>query len=73
MGERTPEIHPTAIVHPGAQIGAGVRIGPYASARLLPSGHAYIRFNSFSGSLLARVIVAPFGADGYGRTVPTSR
>jgi carboxyl-terminal processing protease len=35
-----------------------VRIGPYASARLLPSGHAYIRFNSFSGSLLARVIGA---------------
>jgi UDP-N-acetylglucosamine acyltransferase len=24
------EIHPTAVVHPGAELGAGVRVGPYA-------------------------------------------
>lgn len=30
MGERTSEIHPTAVVHPGAEVGAGVRIGPFA-------------------------------------------
>lgn len=28
--DRPPEIHPTAIVHPKAELGAGVRIGPYA-------------------------------------------
>lgn len=27
---RPPEIHPSAIVHPGAKLAAGVRIGPYA-------------------------------------------
>jgi len=26
----TPLIHPTAIIHPGARLGAGVRVGPYA-------------------------------------------
>ena len=35
-----------------------VRSSPYASARKLPSGYAYIRFTSFSGSLLGRVLDA---------------
>ena len=30
MNPDAPLIHPTAIVHPGATLGAGVRIGPYA-------------------------------------------
>ena len=30
MGELTTEIHPTAVVHPGACLGPGVRIGPFA-------------------------------------------
>jgi UDP-N-acetylglucosamine acyltransferase len=30
VGERTSEIHPTAVVHPSACFGPGVRIGPYA-------------------------------------------
>ncbi|HWC02572.1 MAG TPA: acyl-ACP--UDP-N-acetylglucosamine O-acyltransferase [Methylomirabilota bacterium] len=30
MGERTADIHPTAVVHPGTLLGAGVRIGPFA-------------------------------------------
>jgi UDP-N-acetylglucosamine acyltransferase len=30
VGERTTEIHPTAVVHPDAELGAGVRIGPFA-------------------------------------------
>lgn len=30
MNAAAPLIHPTAIVHPDAKIGAGVRIGPYA-------------------------------------------
>lgn len=30
VGERTGEIHPTAVVHPSACLGPGVRIGPFA-------------------------------------------
>lgn len=30
MHEAAPDIHPTAIVHPRARLGRGVRIGPYA-------------------------------------------
>jgi UDP-N-acetylglucosamine acyltransferase len=30
VGERTTDIHPTAVVHPGAQLESGVRVGPFA-------------------------------------------
>jgi UDP-N-acetylglucosamine acyltransferase len=30
VGEQVPEIHPTAVVHPKAELAAGVRIGPFA-------------------------------------------
>jgi UDP-N-acetylglucosamine acyltransferase len=30
VGGPATDIHPTAVVHPGAEIGVGVRIGPYA-------------------------------------------
>jgi UDP-N-acetylglucosamine acyltransferase len=30
VGERATDIHPTAVVHPGAQVDPGVRIGPFA-------------------------------------------
>ena len=30
MGERTTDIHPTAVVHPSARLGPGVRVGPFA-------------------------------------------
>jgi carboxyl-terminal processing protease len=33
-----------------------VRSSPYARWRMLPSGYAYIRFTSFTGSLLGRVL-----------------
>ena len=28
--DTAPLIHPTALIHPGARLGAGVRVGPYA-------------------------------------------
>jgi UDP-N-acetylglucosamine acyltransferase len=30
VGERTTEIHPTALVHPEARLGPGTRVGPFA-------------------------------------------
>jgi UDP-N-acetylglucosamine acyltransferase len=29
-GENAAQVHPTAIIHPGAQLGSGTKVGPYA-------------------------------------------